>query len=302
MRIFAFAAAASFLPRQLPSSSPARCRSTNRKRPTTCLTPPASSVPSDASAANNKFRPPRGQVFLVGTGPGDPGLLTLKAVHLLRTAQVVLYDRLVSDDILSFINPSAEKVCVGKGRNLGTGSQRSIQEQIAYHASLGKRVVRLKGGDPAIFGRLGDELSYLRGEKGIEAGVVPGLTAASGAAASLGFPLTHGGVSEELRLITGHSGRDKQFEIAQVTEGSTLVVYMGLREMGATLETLQKRGARKDLPAVAVQGATTAAQRVVWGRVENLAARVEQVGLKSPTVVIIGEVVRMAHEWEETAK
>lgn len=221
-------------------------------------------------------------------------MLTLGAVEVMQTADIVFYDRLVGEQILSYINKNAETICVGKGRGIGTGSQASIQEQLALHASLGKRVVRLKGGDPAIFGRLGDELCYLRDEHDLEAAVVPGVTAASGIAARLGFPLTHGGVAESVRVITGHFGPDSQFEIGEVAEGTTLVVYMGLRELPEMLRKLEECGARGNLPAVAVQSGTTGEQRVVWGTVESLPESVAKAGLRSPTLIILGEVLRMA--------
>lgn len=239
-----------------------------------------------------------GEVFLVGTGPGDPRMLTLGALELLKSADVVLYDRLVSEDILSFIDNEAEKICVGKGRGIGTGSQRSIQDQLAFHVNRGKRVVRLKGGDPAIFGRMGDEVCYLREKHDIEAVVIPGVTAASGVAARLGFPLTHSGVAESVRFFTGHIGASSQFEIGQVEEGTTLVIYMGLRELPRIVEQLLKRGASRHLPAVAVQSGTTLEQRTVWGTLETLADKVAHRGLTSPTLIVIGEVVRMGQEWK----
>lgn len=285
----------------LRSTSKTRHRfaTSSRHKTSACLDSALRKLPRHGKNDKNTTLQTKGEVYLVGTGPGDPRMLTLGAVELLQTAHVVLYDRLVSDEILSFINPAAEKVCVGKGRGIGTGIQSSIQEQLAHYAVRGKRVVRLKGGDPAIFGRLGDELCYLRESHELEAGVVPGVTAASGVAASLGFPLTHGGVSEELRVLTGHGGNERQFEVVQVTEGTTIVIYMGLRELAPMLERLQKCGARYDLPAVAVQNATRDVERVAWGRVGNLADRVGEAGLGSPTLIVIGEVVRMARDWEE---
>lgn len=243
------------------------------------------------------LEPSAGEVYLVGTGPGDPRLLTLAAVQLLQSADVVLYDRLVSDQILSFVNEKAEKVCVGKARGVGTGTQPAIQEQLAYHAARGKRVVRLKGGDPAIFGRLGDELGYLRQQCGIEVHVVPGVTTASAVAAYLGFPLTQSGVADSVRLLTGHIGEDNEFDGGDYGEGTTIVVYMGLREIDKLLGRLVERGARGDLPAVAVQSVSTSKQKVVWGRLRDLGRAVREANLQSPVIVVIGEVVRMARDW-----
>lgn len=243
------------------------------------------------------LEPSPGEVYLVGTGPGDPRFLTLAAVELLQLADVVLYDRLVSDQILSFVNEGAEKICVGKARGVGTGTQPAIQEQLAHHAARGKRVVRLKGGDPAIFGRLGDELGYLRQEHGIKVHVVPGVTTASAVAACLGFPLTQNGMADSVRLLTGHIGEDGEFDAGDFGEGITIVVYMGLREIDGLLAKLIKRGARSDLPAVAVQSVSTSKQKVVWGRLEDLGRAVGEANLQSPVLIVIGEVVQLARDW-----
>lgn len=237
----------------------------------------------------------QGEVFLVGTGPGDPRLLTLAAVDAIKTADVVFYDRLVSREILRFINEEAEQICVGKGRGIGTGSQMSIQEQLAFHANEGKRVVRLKGGDPSIFGRMGDEVCYLREQHSIEANVVPGVTAASGVAASLGFPLTHGGVASCVQFYTGHVAADCQFD----TERGTIVIYMGLKELPRIVEQMLRCGAKGDMAAVAVQSGTTGEQKAVWARLDHLVDKVVENRLQSPTLIIIGDVVGMGREWIE---
>ena len=235
-----------------------------------------------------------GTVHLIGTGPGDPKLLTLGAVELMQNADIVLYDRLVSDSILEYVNPAAEKVCVGKGRGIGTGSQGSIQEQIAHYARKGKHVVRLKGGDPSVFGRVGSEISFLQQHE-ISVTVTPGITTASAVAARLGFPLTHGGIADGVCLITGHLGAT--WITRELVDRLTLVVYMGLQELPNLLKRLNTDGRANPIPSVAVQSGTTQQQRVVYGNTLNLAERVKEEGLESPTIIIIGGTVEMASDW-----
>ena len=277
----------------------AQSRNENRKSGVCCTAVPRNEgarqvrsipLPSNASV-ESVFEP--GDVYLVGTGPGDPRLLTLGALDILQRAEVVLYDRLVGEDILSFLNPEAELVGVGKGRGVGTGSQESIQQQLAFHAFQGKRVVRLKGGDPCIFGRVGNELEFLNA-KGVTTSVIPGITSASGIASGLGFPLTHNGIADGVCLFTGHA------EIPVVAESLsafTLVIYMGLRELPHLLGSLRQNSMWEKVGAVAVQSGTTIGQKVVWGHVDSLAERVETAGLRSPTLVIIGDVVQIAKDW-----
>lgn len=239
----------------------------------------------------------KGAAFLVGTGPGDPGMLTLRAVEVMRAADVVLYDRLVSGEVLAFVGAGAELVCVGKGRGVGTGSQGGIQERMAEEVAKGKLVVRLKGGDPFVFGRGGEELQYLHDVCGVNAAVVPGVTAASGIAAGLGIPLTHRGVADSVRFLTGHLGAEADMELGGIADRTTLVVYMALQELPRVLGALCARGLRSDVAAVAVERGTTPQQRVVWGSAGGLDAGVREHGLQSPTLVIIGDVVRLAHGW-----
>ncbi|CAD7704304.1 unnamed protein product [Ostreobium quekettii] len=198
-----------------------------------------------------------GRVYLVGTGPGDPGLLTMRAVELMRLADVVLYDRLVSNDILQLVNPGARMVYVGKQRGFHTRTQDQIQELLEQFADSGSTVLRLKGGDPYVFGRGGEEVDFLR-EKGITVHCVPGITAASGIAAELGIPLTHRGVATSVRFLTGHSREGGQEELDEtiaksVDPKATLVVYMGLQTMPCLAAKLVEGGLDARTPSVAVR-------------------------------------------------
>lgn len=237
-----------------------------------------------------------GEVILVGTGPGDPNMLTIGAIEAMKLAEVVLYDRLVSEDILKYINSAAEKILVGKGRGIGTGSQAAIDKALYDHALCGKRVVRLKGGDPCIFGRVGSEINFLQ-ENGVSVSVVPGVTSASGIAASLGFPLTHGDVADGVVLLTAHS---ESIHFNQMSfDRLTLVLYMGLKELESIMEQLLLKGMDSTTAVVAVQSGTTSEQVAVWGVVGNIAEKVRTVNLQSPTLIIVGNVVRFASDWQK---
>eukprot|EP00889_Picochlorum_renovo_P007359 jgi/Picre1/34389/NNA_001859.t1 len=258
--------------------------------------------------SNNKYASSKkgvgGTVYLVGTGPGDPELLTLKSVRLLSQADVVLYDRLVSKEILNMVNPEAFMVYVGKQQSYHTRSQEEIQELMRMFAAelgQGATVVRLKGGDPYIFGRGGEEIGHLA-EQGVEAHSVPGITAAAGIAADLGIPLTHRGLATSVRFMTGHAreGGQSDIDAAMATAFdlyTTLVIYMGLGTLEQTVSTLTQGGLPRDMPAVAVEKGTTPDQRAVWAPLENLHTRVEDAELKSPTLIIIGKVVSLAQGW-----
>jgi uroporphyrin-III C-methyltransferase len=238
----------------------------------------------------------------VGTGPGDPGLLTLKAAHLMQTADVVLYDRLVSPDILRLVGPSALMVYVGKQQSYHTRTQPEIHALLAAFAGgAGARVVRLKGGDPYVFGRGGEEALYLRA-RGVAVHAVPGVTAAAGVAAELGVPLTHRGVATSVRFLTGHAreGGQPELEAAVATAcdpHTTLVVYMGLGTLAELAAQLAARGLPADTPALAVERGTTPEQRAVWAPLGELAGEVAAAALVSPTLLVIGRVVALAPGW-----
>lgn len=244
--------------------------------------------------------PGTGVVYLVGTGPGDPGLLTLNALQLMQTADVVLYDRLVSPEILELVNGSARMVYVGKQSGFHTRTQDEIHQLLEEFASAGARVIRLKGGDPLIFGRGGEEIDYLQ-QRGIAVHVVPGITAAVGIAAELGIPLTHRGVATSVRFLTGHSreGGDEPAELVAnaADPNTTLVVYMGLATLPSLTEALLAEGLSPTTPAVAVERGTTSHQRRVFSRLADLPDATRSAALKSPTLVVIGACVALSPLW-----
>lgn len=253
-------------------------------------TSPAASQTSSSNASPST-------VYLVGTGPGDPGLLTLRALHLMQRADVVLYDRLVSDDILALVSSSARMVYVGKSAGFHTRSQQDIHLLLALFAERSATVVRLKGGDPTVFGRGGEETDFLE-RLGLRVVTVPGITAASGIAAALGIPLTMRGVSQSLRYLTGHLRSGGVEDVGPVDESTTYVVYMGLVQLPAIVTAMTRRGLPPSIPSVAIERGTTSDQRVVCSQLSDLPALVERAALKSPTLIIVGHVVALAHVWD----
>ncbi|MEQ8860144.1 MAG: siroheme synthase CysG [Pseudomonadales bacterium] len=234
----------------------------------------------------------QGLVALVGAGPGDPELLTLKALRLLQQADVVLYDNLVNPAILDYARRDADKVYVGKRRRFPGIRQEGINALLLEHARAGRTVVRLKGGDPFIFGRGGEEIESL-GAAGIDCVVVPGITAGIGAASYAGIPLTHRDVSQSVRFVTGHRQNDTVNldwpELARPDQ--TLVIYMGLPGLEEILRELVAHGMPAATPAALVEKATLPAQRIFQGTVADLAEQVRAAGVTGPTTAIIGNVV-----------
>jgi uroporphyrin-III C-methyltransferase/precorrin-2 dehydrogenase/sirohydrochlorin ferrochelatase len=236
----------------------------------------------------------RGEVYLVGAGPGDPELLTLRALKLMERAEVVLYDHLVSDAVLDLIPAAVERVYVGKQRANHALRQEEINDLLVRHACAGRRVLRLKGGDPFMFGRGGEEIDSLSAH-GIPFEVVPGITAALGVAAFAGIPLTHRDYAQACVFVTGHL-KDGSMDLdwpALARPRQTVVVYMGLLCLPVLCAKLVEHGQSPDLPAAVVQQGTVPTQRVVTGTLATLPELAERAQLHGPTLIIVGEVVRL---------
>jgi uroporphyrin-III C-methyltransferase/precorrin-2 dehydrogenase/sirohydrochlorin ferrochelatase len=238
---------------------------------------------------------PRGQVALVGAGPGDAGLLTLRALRLLNEADVILYDRLVSAEVLDLARRDAERIEVGKRAGHHTVPQDGINALLVAHASAGRRVVRLKGGDPFVFGRGGEELEALRAA-GIDYEVVPGITAAAACAAYAGIPLTHRDHAQSVRLVTAHArdGNDTLDWPALAQERQTLAFYMGVSRLDTVQAQLIAHGRAPDTPFALVENGTRADQRVVNGRLTDLSHLARHHAVQSPALLIVGEVAALA--------
>ena len=239
-------------------------------------------------------RAPHGEVYLVGAGPGEPDLLTLRAAKLIARAEVVLYDNLISPEILALLPPTAERIYVGKRCADHALRQEAINALLVEHALRGKRVLRLKGGDPFIFGRGGEEIATLS-ERGIRFEVVPGITAALGAAAYAGIPLTHRDYAQSCVFVTGRS-QDESMDLdwpALARPRQTIVVYMGLPGLPLLCAKLVEHGLPARTRAAVVQQGTLSTQRVVTGTLSSLPRLVAKAKLHAPTLIIVGDVVRL---------
>jgi uroporphyrin-III C-methyltransferase len=251
----------------------------------------------DMNALLAQCRSTMGRVFLVGAGPGDPDLLTLRAARLLAQADVVVHDHLVGPGVLDLIGRDAERIYAGKERANHSMGQPEINELLVRLAQAGRQVVRLKGGDPFIFGRGGEELQALAAA-GVPFEVVPGITAACGVAAYAGIPLTHRDYAQSCLFVTGHL-KDGSFDLdwpMLARARQTVVIYMSLTGLATICAQLIEHGLPADWPAAVVAQGSLASQRVVCATLATLAAEVEREGLRSPCLTIVGEVVRLRDE------
>jgi uroporphyrin-III C-methyltransferase/precorrin-2 dehydrogenase/sirohydrochlorin ferrochelatase len=245
---------------------------------------------------------PEGVVHIVGAGPGDPDLLTLKALRLLQQADVVYYDKLVSERVMDLIRRDATRISVGKSKGNHTVPQPDIHKLLVQAAQEGKRVVRLKGGDPFIFGRGGEELAALQ-EAGIEVHVVPGISAAMGCAASAGLPLTHRDHAQSVTFVTGHAkiapdgNKVPDLNWSALASGNqTVVVFMGVGMSGQIAAKLIEAGRAGATPIAVIENGTRENEIRVFGKLNELPNLIETGGIKGPALLIIGEVAALPLE------
>jgi len=247
---------------------------------------------------NSKAVLKSGEVALVGAGPGDPELLTLRALRFIQQAEVTVYDRLVSQDILDLLPENSEKFYVGKKQANHSVPQDQINELLVEQAKLGKRVLRLKGGDPFVFGRGGEEAEYALSQ-GINCHLCPGITAASGCTTYAGIPLTHRGVAQGCTFITGHMENDGQLNLpwdSLKSNAQTVVFYMGINTLPTIAAKLIAHGKKEDTPAALIYKGTQPEQQVYRGYLNTLESIVKEHNIKPPTLIVIGDVVNQLTE------
>jgi uroporphyrin-III C-methyltransferase len=238
-----------------------------------------------------------GKVYLVGAGPGDPKLITLRAVELLKTADVVLYDRLVSKKIITMIPKKVNKFYVGRDVGDDYLHQESTNDLMVKYAKLKKNIVRLKGGDPIIFGRGGEEAEYLK-KKRIKFEIVPGITSGIGSATYAGIPLTHRKFASSVVFVTGHEDPQKLKEKVRwkklAKSVDTIVIMMGLSRIGIICKQLIEGGMNKTTPVAVIQEGTTPQQKMITGNVSNISKLVTRKKIRPPSIIIIGKVVNLS--------
>lgn len=237
-----------------------------------------------------------GVVYLVGAGPGDPDLITVKALKILKKADVVVYDRLLSKELLESLPSSVEKIYVGKQSGIHPIPQDQICEILVKKAKQSKKVVRLKGGDPFLFGRGGEEAEELRKEN-IKFEVIPGIPSALAAPAYAGIPVTHRHLASSVTFVTGHEEPEKKRNKVDweklATATDTIVILMGVKRLKLITDALMKGGRDRKTPAVAIEWGTTKRQRIVKGVLGDLAEKIILENVESPALIVIGEVVKM---------
>jgi uroporphyrin-III C-methyltransferase len=236
-----------------------------------------------------------GKVYLVGAGPGDPELITLKGVRCIQEADVILYDRLISKELLNYAKAGADLIYCGKLPNYHTLKQETINRFLVKHARQGKVVTRLKGGDPFVYGRGGEEAEALV-KHGLEFEIVPGITSGIAAPAYAGIPVTHRDYGSTFAFVTGHrrSGQDDDLRWASLARGiDTLAIYMGVGNLPYIQEQLIKHGRSSDTPAALVHWGTTEQQRTVTGTLADIVCIAAEHEIENPSMIIVGEVVRL---------
>lgn len=253
-----------------------------------------SQIEADISSAATGRQAPTGEVYLVGAGPGDPDLLTFRALRLMQRADIVLYDRLIGDGILSLVRRDAERINVGKLPKAHSMAQQDISRLLVRLAGEGKRVLRLKGGDPFMFGRGGEEIESLS-EAGIDFQVVPGITAASGCGAYAGIPLTHRDHAQTCLFVTAH-GKDGVLDLdweVLIRPFQTVAVYMGLANLKQLVDGFRRHGVDMGTPVAVVENGTRPNQIIVTGQLSDIVAKSGAAGLKGPAMIIAGTVVTL---------